>query len=88
LSLLGGLLWLLCGLLLNGLCGLVHPITSPFPIDSSFENDFHDLPILTGSKLHVIERQYGGSLFHWNGALHVDITTRVDLGYAIMRLAG
>jgi hypothetical protein len=65
------------------------PITSPFPTNSQFERDLYDSPILTGSKLHTIEKQYGGSLFHWNGILlHVAITIRVDLGYAIMRISG
>jgi hypothetical protein len=65
------------------------PITSPFPTDSQFERDLYDSPILTGSKLHTIEKQYGGSLFHWNGILlHVAITTRVDLGYGSMQISG
>jgi hypothetical protein len=64
-------------------------ITSPFPTDSYFETTLYDSPILTGSVLHQIEKEYGGSLFHWNGILlHVAITTHVDLGYAIMRLSG
>jgi hypothetical protein len=65
------------------------PITIPFPTDSFFQNALYDSPILSGSKLHSLEKQYGGSLLHWNGALlHVALTTRVDLGYAIMRLSG
>jgi hypothetical protein len=64
-------------------------ITSPFPTDSQFDTKLYDSPILTGSALHKIERQYGGSLFHWNAILlHVTITTRIDLGYVIMRLSG
>jgi hypothetical protein len=32
------------------------PITNPFPTDSHFKRDLYDCsPILTGSKLHVIE---------------------------------
>jgi hypothetical protein len=39
--------------------------------------------------LHLLKNKYGGSFFHWNGALlHTAITTRVDLGYAIMRISG
>jgi hypothetical protein len=36
-----------------------------------------------------MERQYDGSLYHWNGVLlHVAISTPVDIYYAIMRIAG
>jgi hypothetical protein len=64
-------------------------ITSPFPADSSFETKLYDSPILTGSALHKLENKYDGSLFHWNGIiLHITITTRVDMGHAIMRLSG
>jgi hypothetical protein len=65
------------------------PITSPFLAYSQFERHLYDSPILTGSALHAVEKSYGGSLCHWNGILlHVTITTRMDLGYAIMRLSG
>jgi hypothetical protein len=58
-------------------------------MDSQSERDLYDSPILTGSTLHDIKKQYGGSLFHWNGILlHVTITTHVDLGYAIMPISG
>jgi hypothetical protein len=58
-------------------------------MDSQFERDLYDSPIFTGSKLHALEKQYVGSLFHWNGILlHVTITTRLDLGYSIMRISG
>jgi hypothetical protein len=64
-------------------------ITSPFPTDCIFETTLCESPILTGSPLHRIEKKYGGSLFDWNGILlRVAITTRVDLGYAVMRLSG
>jgi hypothetical protein len=65
------------------------PITSPIPTDSSFENALYGLHMLSGAKWNLLWKQYGGSLFHWNGALlHVAIITRVDLGYAIMPLSG
>jgi hypothetical protein len=65
------------------------PITSHFPIESQYERGLYDSPILTGSKLHAIEKQYDGSLFHWNGILlHIAITTWVDLGDVIMRVSG
>jgi hypothetical protein len=32
------------------------PITRPFPTESQFEGDLYDSPILTGSKLHAIEK--------------------------------
>jgi hypothetical protein len=36
-----------------------------------------------------VELQHGGSIYHWNGVLlHVDITTRVDINYAVMRIVG
>jgi hypothetical protein len=61
----------------------------PFPTDSQFEHHLYDSPIITVSALHAVKKRYGGSLFHWNGILlHVTITTRIDLGYAIMRLSG
>jgi hypothetical protein len=42
-----------------------------------------------GSALHKVEQRYGGSLLCWNDSmLHVAITTRVDLGYAIMCISG
>jgi hypothetical protein len=60
-------------------------ITGPFPMDSSFEQLLYENPFLTGSALKDTERQHCGSLYHWNGALlHVAITARVDINYAIM----
>jgi hypothetical protein len=64
-------------------------ITSPFPTDSSFEQRLFKSPVLVGASLEKIEDQHGGSLYHWNGVLlHVTVTTRVDINYAIMRIAG
>jgi hypothetical protein len=64
-------------------------ITSPFPTASSFEQCLYEAPVLTGSALKDMERQHGGSLYHRNGfLLHVTITTRVDIDYAIMRIDG
>jgi hypothetical protein len=56
-------------------------ITSPFPTDTSFEQQLYESPILTGSALRAIELNHDGSLYKWNDALlHVAITTRLDLG--------
>jgi hypothetical protein len=64
-------------------------ITSPFPTDTAFEQQLYESPVLAGSSLHAIELKHDGSLYKWNGALlHVAITTRLDLGYAVMRLSG
>jgi hypothetical protein len=64
-------------------------ITSPFPTDTSFEQQLYESPIITGSALRSIKLKHDGSLYKWNGALlHVAITTRLDLGYAVMRLSG
>jgi hypothetical protein len=64
-------------------------ITSPFPTDSSFEQRLYEAPVLTGAALNAVELEHGGSLYHWNGVLlHVAITTRVDINYAVMRIAG
>jgi hypothetical protein len=65
------------------------PITSKFPTDSSFEKRLYESPVLAGSALHDDEQKYGGSLFHWNGVLlHVALTTRIGITYAIMRIYG
>jgi hypothetical protein len=64
-------------------------ITIPFPPDSSFEKRLYEAPILVGAALNNLEDQHGGSLYPWNGVLlHVAITTRVDINYTIMRIAG
>jgi hypothetical protein len=64
-------------------------ITSPFPTDSSFEKCLHEAPILVCTTLCDVETKYGGSLFHWNDVLlHVALTTRLDIGYAIMQIYG
>jgi hypothetical protein len=64
-------------------------ITSPFPTDTSFEQQLYESPVLTGSALRAIELKHDGSLYKCNGALlRVAITTRLDLGYAVMRLSG
>jgi hypothetical protein len=64
-------------------------ITSPFPTDTSFEQQLYESPVLTGSALRAIELKHHGSLYKWNGALlHAAIATRLDLGYAVMRLSG
>jgi hypothetical protein len=63
-------------------------ITSPFPTDSTFEQRLYEAPVITGAALKVVELQHGGSFYHWNCVLlHVTITTRVDINYAIMRIA-
>jgi hypothetical protein len=64
-------------------------ITIPSPTDTSFEQQLYESPILTGSALRSINLKHDGSLYNWNGALlHVAVTTRLDLGYAIMQLSG
>jgi hypothetical protein len=63
-------------------------ITSPFPTDSSFEQRLYEAPVNAGPVLKDMERQHGGSLYHWNGVLlNVMITTSVDINYDIMRIA-
>jgi hypothetical protein len=64
-------------------------ITGPLPTDSSFDQRLYEAPVLVGAALEKLEDQHGGSLYHWNGLLlHVAITTRVYINYAIMRIAG
>jgi hypothetical protein len=64
-------------------------ITNPFPTGSSFDQRLYESPVLVSTALKKLENQHGGSLYHWNGvALHVAITTRVDINCAIMRIAG
>jgi hypothetical protein len=64
-------------------------ITSIFPNDSSVDQCLYEASVLTGPALKAIELKHGGSLYHWNGALlHVSITSRVEINYAIMRIAG
>jgi hypothetical protein len=64
-------------------------ITSPFPMDTSFEQQLYEYPVLTGSALRAIELKHDDSLYKWNDALlHVATTTRLDLGYTVKRLSG
>jgi hypothetical protein len=64
-------------------------ITNPLPTDSLFEQRLYEAPVLFEASLKKTEDHYGGSLYHWNGILlHVAITMRVDINYAIMRIAG
>jgi hypothetical protein len=64
-------------------------ITGLFPTDSSFEQRLYEVPVLVGVAFKKLEDQHDGSLYHWNGVVfHVAITTRVDINYAIMRIAG
>jgi hypothetical protein len=64
-------------------------ITSPFPTDTSFEQRIYEAPVLTGTALKAMELKHGGSLYHWNGVLlHVAITTRIDINYAVMHIVG
>jgi hypothetical protein len=64
-------------------------ITGPFPTDTSFEQRLCEAPVLTGTALKAMELKHGGSLYHWNGVLlHVAITTRIDINYAVMRISG
>jgi hypothetical protein len=39
------------------------PITRTFPTDSQFERDPYDSPIITGSKLHAIEKNMASPCF-------------------------
>jgi hypothetical protein len=64
-------------------------ITSPFQMDSSFEQSLYEALVLVVAALKKLEDQHGGSIYHWNGVLlHVAITTIVDINYAIMRISG
>jgi hypothetical protein len=64
-------------------------ITIPFPTDTSFEQRLYDDPVLTGTALKAMELKHGGSLFNWNEVLlHVAITTRININYAVMHIAG
>jgi hypothetical protein len=64
-------------------------IASPFPTNESFEHQLYEAPVLTGPVLRAVEHNFGGLLFHWNGMLlHVALNTHLDIGYAIMHIAG
>jgi hypothetical protein len=66
----------------------LHSITIRFPADSYFEQRLYEASVLTGAKLKAVQLQHGGYFYHWKCVLlHISITTRVAINYAVMRIA-